>query len=136
ELMTAFPAVLPGGFAVVDQARVIAPSCCCGLEAWNEWLDVLQTGCSPWMGHDPAPLVEVLDDRVNVWSDGGLGNRPDEDPIVFTRHEFAEAVRERATDLAKFEEPFLSWLGAHAAGYGKGLANQFRTSFISGKNRR
>jgi hypothetical protein len=45
---------------------VIGPSCCCGLEGWKAWLDILTTGQSPWMGHDPAPFVELLGEQVCV----------------------------------------------------------------------
>jgi hypothetical protein len=134
DLTKEFPTVLPGGFAVVDQARLIAPGCCCGLETWNEWLDVLATGRSPWMGHDPDPFVEILADNVNIWPDGGAGNRQqDAAPIVFSKVEFAAAVRAAALDLTKFEEPLFRWLGVHATRYKEAIANQFRESFIAGQ---
>ena len=42
-----FPAAIPGGIAAVDQGKLIGPSCCCGLETWREWLDVLNTRRTP-----------------------------------------------------------------------------------------
>ncbi len=51
-----FPGGVPGGFAALDQGKLIGPSCCCGLETWQEWLDILTTHRTPWIGHDPAPF--------------------------------------------------------------------------------
>ena len=128
-----FPGVLPGGFAVVDRGRVIAPGCCCGLETWRDWLGVVRTRRSPWMGHDPAPLVEVLEDSVHVWTDGGLTGKPKgESPIVFSRHEFEKSVQLAANDLSEFEDQLRTWLFVHAKRYWKGIANHFRQIFISG----
>ena len=84
-----FPGGVPGGFAAMEHGRFIGPSCCCGLETWQEWLDVLTIGRSPWMGHGPAPFVEILGDRVSIWADGGLG---DELPGWQTHRLFLERV--------------------------------------------
>jgi hypothetical protein len=126
-----FPIAVPGGFAAVEQGRVIGPSCCCGLETWRQWLDVLNTRRSPWMGHDPSPFVEIREDRVNIWADGGLGgNSRDSAPIAFSLLEFETAVAQAAKDLVEFEEPLRKWLGFHAPRYEHNLAAKFRESFI------
>lgn len=39
--------ILPGGLQAVDGDVVIEPSCCCGLEEWRDWLDLLEGGPSP-----------------------------------------------------------------------------------------
>ena len=63
-------AVLSGGVqAHYEGQGTISPSCCCGLEDWHEWLDFLQTGHSPWMGHDPWPTLEKRDNIVRICSD-------------------------------------------------------------------
>jgi hypothetical protein len=65
--------VLPGGVQASAGEHEINPSCCCGLEEWRAWLECLESGGSPWMGHDPAPRIEWAGEVVRVWSDGGLG---------------------------------------------------------------
>ena len=47
------------------------------------------------MGHNPAPFVEIREDRVNIWADGGLGgNSAGGSPIAFSLLEFGTAWRE------------------------------------------
>jgi hypothetical protein len=66
----------------------------------------LSGGGSPWTGHDPSPLVEVVEGNVHVWSDGALGRGPpSESPIVFTSEQFEKAVRRAAADLEGFVFP-------------------------------
>lgn len=131
DLASAFPHVLPGGFAVVGAAETIFPSCCCGLETWEEWLNVLHGGGSPWMGHDPAPLVEVLEGHVHVWSDGAMGQKPEsESPLTFTSEQFDRAVRKAANDLAGFALPLRSWLETHADRYADAILRKFTDTFV------
>jgi hypothetical protein len=83
------------------------------------------------MGHDPAPFVEVLGDRVNIWADGSLGgNSRGGSPIAFSSSEFDTAVKQAARDLSEFEEPLRRWLSFHAPRYEDGVAGQFRERFI------
>jgi hypothetical protein len=126
-----FPCAVPGGFAAVDQEKLIAPGCCCGLETWKDWLSVLSSTHSPWMGHDPSPFVEVLADRVSVWADGGLGGKSrGGSPIVFSWREFESAVRQAATDLSEFEEPLRKWLSSCTPRHADSVVAQFRQRFI------
>jgi hypothetical protein len=64
--------ILAGGLRLLDTltGRAVVPGCCAGLEDWRDWAQVL-TGGSPWLGHDPGPEVEVTDDELRVWQDGG-----------------------------------------------------------------
>jgi hypothetical protein len=77
DLAAASELALPGGILVRDRVTglEIGPGCCAGLEAWRAWEDVLASGESPWLGHDPSPYVESLDaTRFRLWADGGAGN--------------------------------------------------------------
>lgn len=126
-----FPEVLPGGFAVVGSDRTVFPSCCCGLETWADWTKVLHGGGTPWMGHDPSPLVEVLEGHVYVWSDGALGHKPEsESPLTFTSDQFDHAVRRAANDIAGFVLPLRSWLETHAPRNAKAIVQRFRDAFV------
>lgn len=63
--------LLAGGLEVhdTDTAATVRPGCCAGLEDWREWTKVL-SGVSPWLGHDPWPKAEFLDDRLRILQDG------------------------------------------------------------------
>jgi hypothetical protein len=131
NVVSNFPAVLPGGIGVVLDDRIIMPSCCCGLEHWPEWRQVLTTGQSPWTGHDPAPLVELRDDIVQIWSDGGMGEKPShETPITFGRSAFALAVESVAQDLHDFLHPLRVWLDRHAPHASAVFVSKFAARFV------
>ena len=126
-----FPCVLPGGIGVVSAERAVMPSCCCGLEHWSEWRGVLTTGHSPWTGHDPAPLVEPREDVVEVWSDGGVGEKPShETPILFSRSDFGVAVETVAQDLRDFLQPLRTWLNVRAPHASAAFVSEFTARFI------
>ena len=130
-VLTDIPHVLPGGIAVLAAERQILPSCCCGLETWTEWEKILATGQSPWTGHDPAPLVEVLGDQVHVWSDGGMGEKPrDEVPILFSHAEFHSAITGVRKDLEGFLEPLGTWLRTHAPDEADEFIRKFAATFL------
>jgi hypothetical protein len=80
--------LLPGGLQATAGARKISPGCCCGLEGWREWGTCLESGQSPWLGHDPAPRIEWAGALVRVWSDGGLDPVADAFAIEFERDQF------------------------------------------------
>ena len=46
--------IVPGGLRLRDTASgaEISPACCCGLETWREWCNLLR-GEPIWLGHDP-----------------------------------------------------------------------------------
>jgi hypothetical protein len=130
-LLADFPNALPGGLAVISADREILPSCCCGLESWSEWEKVLVAGHVPWTGHDPAPLVEIVDDKVQVWSDGAMGDKPtNELPILFTCEDFLAAITRVRNDLEGFIAPLDEWLCVHAPSEANDLRQHFRTAFI------
>jgi hypothetical protein len=131
DLEATFPIALPGGLAVVSGDRLVAPSCCCGLETWHEWQRVLSGGGSPWTGHDPAPLVEVIEGEVRVWLDGALRNKPTaESPLVFTPAQFQKALDKAAADIEGFLYSLRAWLEMKAPDHAEGIAEKFRDAFV------
>ena len=130
DLLTNFPQVLSGGVAVVAHQREVLPSCCCGLEHWREWQKVLPTGESPWTGHDPAPLVERTTDAVLVWSDGGMGGKPNEDPVVFTHQDFERALHQASDELFGFLAPLEAWLKGVTPEHAQSVVHQFSGAFL------
>ncbi|MFI9051972.1 hypothetical protein [Streptomyces sp. NPDC053427] len=72
RLLEAEKVIAPGGlrFHHTDIGITVSPGCCCGLEDWREWFDVL-TGETPWLGHDPSPRIEHADTVIRLWPDGG-----------------------------------------------------------------
>jgi hypothetical protein len=132
DLVSKFPSILPGGFAVLGNGKTILPSCCCGLEAWREWLGVRSGAGSPWMGHDPAPLVEVHEDHIYVWSDGAIGSRPAaESPVVFTPEQFDKALEKAVSDLEGFKVQLSSWLNMYAPRSAAKIVEKFTKVFIA-----
>jgi hypothetical protein len=62
--------VTDGGLRLRDgeSGVTILPGCCCGLEDWRYWLDVLDGG-RPVLGHGPRPHVEHDGPVVRMWPD-------------------------------------------------------------------
>jgi hypothetical protein len=104
SLVESFPKVAPGGISASDEHQEIHPSCCCGIEGWREWSQLLAGGHGPWLGHDPAPWVELHDGAVLVWPDGGLVNVDIEGmrPVRFSKAEFEAALVHVEADLRDF----------------------------------
>ncbi|MFE5318359.1 hypothetical protein ACFQ88_06595 [Paenibacillus sp. NPDC056579] len=73
ELITFGEIALSGGIAFADKNKIILPSCCCGLENWRDVLEAVQSKKDVWLGHDPFPTLEYLNDSVRVWSDDYTG---------------------------------------------------------------
>ena len=62
--------MLAGGIeVVVPGGCVVRPGCCSGIEYRHDWRAFLETGESPWTGHDPSPRLERDGGRVRIWSD-------------------------------------------------------------------
>jgi hypothetical protein len=102
--------ILAGGIQPIFEEQVISPSCCCGLESWRDWQDFLQTGETPWLGHDPSPWLEQVNDVIRIWSDGGLGNSMKPAfKIEVASSEFKRALQAVEQDLLGFRICVESW---------------------------
>lgn len=103
--------ILPGGIRVIinDRQDSIEPGCCCGLETWREWFDLLQTGNSPWLGHDPSPWIELKGEIVRIWSDGGIEKVSDAFAIEVRQTNFIQALMKIERDLQAFLVCIDSW---------------------------
>ena len=62
--------IMAGGLLVRDTTTgvVIEPGCCCGLEDWRDWQDLLDGG-AVWLGHSPDPKLDVVDGIARMWPD-------------------------------------------------------------------
>jgi hypothetical protein len=115
-LLSAETLVMPGGVAViVAEQKPLYPSCCCGLESWREWLDAMTTGGSPWLGHDPAPWLEISGGLVTIWPDGGLsGGAKGEQPFCkLPVAECALQLQRVEGDISKFLNVLRGWVTEH-----------------------
>jgi hypothetical protein len=80
----------------------VNPGCCCGLEEWREWVIFLETGQSPWTGHDSDSIVaEIVADRIVCFSDGYS--------MDFDKHHFASALIDVQKDLVDFLDRLEFW---------------------------
>ncbi len=127
--------IAPGGLRVRDTATglTLSPSCCCGLEGWQEWNRVAP-GQSPWLGHTPTPWVEHLGHKIRVWPDGGdeaappAGTSPVEIPASDLPGLIASAHKQ-LQDFLELIEPWARPLaGTTASSLGRALATHFHVS--------
>lgn len=109
QILEAESLILPGGIQVISEQKIISPSCCCGLETWREWMDFLETGESPWLGHNPSPWVESQGDIVRVWSDGGSEPTNHAFHIDVSRSQFERMLRSVEQELQAFLFCIESW---------------------------
>ncbi|MEV5989524.1 hypothetical protein AB0L85_32010 [Streptomyces sp. NPDC052051] len=116
-----------GGFRVADNATdtvFVEPGCCIGLEAWRDWLEVLDgTGCA-YFGHDPSAVAERVNDIVRLTLDA---HGTDDSPVIELS---VDQVRRLVADAQQDLQDFLSLAGnwaeqhlpAHAAAVTAALA--------------
>ncbi|MBW4600525.1 MAG: hypothetical protein KME29_13245 [Calothrix sp. FI2-JRJ7] len=94
---------LPGGLQAINSAgKVISPGCCCDLDSWRDWLDFLQTGQSPWLGHSPGAWIETVGGLIRVCSGGGMYPEQDSFHIDFERTAFEKQLEKVQQDLSDF----------------------------------
>jgi hypothetical protein len=125
-----FPVVLPGGLAAISGGIAIYPSCCCGLEGWREWDALLDEGSQPWLGHDPSPWVEVVEEGFVVWPDQGSSASPDK-CIRFSEAGLRFAVVEASRDLREFLQPLRTWVAERAPALADRIVAEFSKNFVS-----
>ncbi|MFE9207615.1 hypothetical protein [Micromonospora sp. NPDC007230] len=97
----------------------VVPGCCAGLEEWREWTQVISGG-SPWLGHDPGPEAEVVDDNLRVWQDGGPNRHRGRWAglhVDMPRSALPELLVRAQRDLAGFLTALTGW--AERAGLGR-----------------
>ncbi|WP_319115504.1 hypothetical protein [Streptomyces caniscabiei] len=71
-----------GGFRVTDRATAtvhVEPGCCCGLETWRDWLEVLDGSGFSGFGHDPSSAAERVGDTVRLTFDA---DAKDGSPVI------------------------------------------------------
>jgi hypothetical protein len=62
--------VIGGGLAVIDDQIEFFPACCCGLEDWRDWFDVLHGEGPQWLGgHEPDQWVEIEGEHAQIHSE-------------------------------------------------------------------
>ncbi|MGW0197399.1 hypothetical protein [Nonomuraea sp. NPDC003201] len=69
--------IAPGGLRIRDTATnaEILPGCCCGLENWREWRDVLHKQ-GIWLGHGPDTELEHIAGAVRLSQESGARSLP------------------------------------------------------------
>lgn len=100
--------VLSGGLIFRENGEEkFGPSCCCGLEDWDQWLDVPNGKTNFWNGHDPSCAVEINEGKIKIWQDEQLKN---ENPsIEFSAEEFVEKMAQVEKDLKDFLMRLSQW---------------------------
>jgi hypothetical protein len=108
--------IAPGGLRARDTAKdlEITPSCCCGLEAWREWREVVDGG-AVWLGHDPTPWIEQLGPTIRIWPDDSTPlQTAGESAIEIALTDLAELIDAAEVQMKGFLEQVRSWaVGLH-----------------------
>jgi len=106
---------ISGGIAFFeDENNYILPSCCCGLEDWQEIELSIQNKSSPWLGHDPNPGFKYYKDHIIVWSDDP--DAPENTnrnllSIKFSYSEILNCLQKTKFDLTGFiQKPLYNWI--------------------------
>ena len=134
EILAADGLALAGGIQAIFEEQVISPSCCCGLEGWREWQDFLKTNKTPWLGHDPSPWIEQVDDVIRIWSDGGLGDSmKDAFKIEVNRPAFERELQAVERDLLGFRFCIESWCESLGFEQASELAEKIKRCFQIGQ---
>jgi hypothetical protein len=128
--------IAPDGLRVRDTATglTVSPSCCCGLETWQEWNQVA-AGQSLWLGHSPTPWVEHLGHTIRVWPDGGdeavppAGTSPIEIPVSDLPGLIASAHKQLQNFLDLLEPWSPPLAGTTASSLGPALTAHFHVSW-------
>ncbi|QQO10571.1 hypothetical protein [Breznakiella homolactica] len=100
--------VLGGGLMFCNNDVEILPSCCCGLEQWQEVIADISHRKTVWLGHDPFPTIEYKDNSIIVWSDDCLGifgsakSKSDLQSIEFTNGEVISSLAQLEIDVSEF----------------------------------
>ncbi|ALV31143.1 hypothetical protein [Streptomyces sp. CdTB01] len=116
--------VAPGGLRLHDTRTnvTVRPGCCCGLEDWREWLGVAD-GENPWLGHDPSPRLEHVDEAVQLWPDtvDAQETTPGQ-PIVMVMGDLLGILHTVQEDLQGFLSLTEQWATRHAPALAEDLA--------------
>ena len=101
---------------------------------WREWQDFLKTNKTPWLGHDPSPWIEQVDDVIRIWSDGGLGDSmKNAFKIEVKRSAFEQALQAVERDLLGFRFCIESWCESLGFEQSSELAEKIKQCFQIGQ---
>lgn len=124
--------IVGGGLKFVDGEKKINPGCCCGLESWDECLQITPEKCGLWLGHDPAPYIEFLNEKqiYRIWSDVEANGKPDNIFYIdFKVDELKEAIKNVSQDLRDFTIVLKNWADKIIPNQSEKLVETFKTHF-------
>ena len=94
-----------GGFVFALNGVEIAPSCCGHLVNWRQWRELLETGKSPYFGHDPMGSAMRHADSIEIFKCG-----PDDPIISVPIAVFESELRSAEVKLRAFFDALPQWL--------------------------
>jgi hypothetical protein len=120
-----------GGFEISDEVVQIRPSCCSGIEHWREWRNFLETGASPWMGHDPFGWAERKENEIIIWTDGAAtAPHARTSPSIATSCKvFESALSQAEGRLKSFISGLPRWLNHVGHGDAKDILRKIEHDF-------
>ncbi|MEV7656338.1 hypothetical protein AB0O39_19430 [Streptomyces anulatus] len=101
-----------GGLRVMDTSTgvTLLPGCCGGLEDWRGMYAVLDGGASPFLGHDPDPVVGRSGDSFRLVVDVEQSDSP---VIELSADELRRLLDGVGRDLADFLALASDWVRRH-----------------------
>ncbi|WP_406145395.1 hypothetical protein [Streptomyces anulatus] len=111
-LLTFDDLIASGGLRVVDTSTgvTLLPGCCSGLEDWRGMYAVLDGTGSPFLGHDPDPVVDRSGESVRLVVDF---ERSDSPVIELSAVELRRLLDRVGRDLADFLALASDWVRRH-----------------------
>lgn len=125
--------IVGGGIKIVDGEKAIYPGCCCGLEDWDDWLEISPENFGLWLGHDPSPYIKFLPEKqiYRIRANGGMDEKTSENTtyIDLSIEELKRAVKEVSQDLQDFIVVLKNWADKIVPTQSKQLIETFKTHF-------
>ncbi|MFF5019883.1 hypothetical protein [Streptomyces sp. NPDC001165] len=111
-----------GGLRLRDTETgvVVSPGCCCGLEDWRDWLDIVD-GAEPWLGDPPAPRIELSGPVIQLWPVVGASDQRVRQPIEIPADTVPDILQTVRHDLSGFLAAAQQWADRYAPALARDL---------------
>lgn len=119
-----------GGLAILEgSTTLISPGCCSGIQDWWELHGVLKCE-SPWMGHDPDPWCEFLEnDNVRFWAGGGISGKQIGPSVLFSQQQVRDEIMRFHNHLQGTMQRLHEWLTSADCQQTDSIVDKFGQSF-------
>ncbi|WP_067473539.1 hypothetical protein [Actinomadura hibisca] len=106
---------MSGGLRLHDTTTraQIVPGCCCGLEDWRDWAQLLQGDDELWLGHDPHTRVRIEQNKVRLDQNARALNPAFPSSVLeISLNELPDLLKAAHRQLQGFLDSVDRWAGA------------------------